>query len=147
MNFQLDTNILVYAFDPAEPAKQAIARRVFEHAAGHGGTIARQVLGEFLALSHRRGRASPADVRTIVTAIEATMTVIDTDAAETLAASELAERYRLSYFDALIGFLACRAGASVLLSEDMQDGLRIDALTIVNPFAAANADIIAGLTA
>ena len=79
--------------------------------------------------------------------IEAAASVIDTDAATTLAASELAERHRLQYFDALICVVAQRGGASILFSEDMHDGLRLGMMTIVNPFAAANADIVAAAMA
>lgn len=70
------------------------------------------------------------------------MTVIDTDAAATLAASELAERHRLQYFDALICIVAQRSGASILFSEDMHDGLRLGMMTIVNPFAPTNAALL-----
>ena len=33
---------------------------------------------------------------------------------------------------------ARRAGATILLSEDMQDGLEVDGLRVVNPFVAGN---------
>ncbi len=50
-------------------------------------------------------------------------------------ARELAERYRLSFYDAAIVSSALEAGCRVLYSEDMQDGFKIDrTLTIRNPF-------------
>ncbi len=49
----------------------------------------------------------------------------------------LAERFRVSVYDAMIVAAALDAGCGVLWSEDMRDGLLIDgALTITNPFAA-----------
>ena len=58
-------------------------------------------------------------------------------------AAHLSARFTLQYFDALIIAVATRAGATMLLSEDMHDGLVIDALTVVNPFVAGNAALIA----
>jgi len=49
----------------------------------------------------------------------------------------LAERYRLSVYDAMIVAAALLAGAPVLWTEDMQDGLVVEGvLTLRNPFAA-----------
>jgi predicted nucleic acid-binding protein len=50
------------------------------------------------------------------------------------AASELEERYRQSFWDALVIVSAARIGASTLATEDMQHGRRIAGLQIVDPF-------------
>ena len=55
----------------------------------------------------------------------------------------LLSKFNLQFFDALIIAVARRAGATILLSEDMHDGLEIDGLRIVNPFAAANDALLA----
>ncbi len=47
------------------------------------------------------------------------------------------ERYRYSFYDSLIIAAALEAGCTRLLTEDMQDGQRIEGLTITNPFASA----------
>jgi predicted nucleic acid-binding protein len=60
--------------------------------------------------------------------------VVAVDAALILAASTLEERHTLSFWDALIIEAAARAGATHLLSEDLQTGRRIRNLTIENPF-------------
>lgn len=50
----------------------------------------------------------------------------------------LAERYRLSVYDAMIVASALHTGCDTLLSEDMQDGMALqEGLRIVNPFRAA----------
>ena len=52
-----------------------------------------------------------------------------------LSASELREAYCLSYWDSLIVTTALESGAAILYSEDLQDGLWINArLQIINPF-------------
>jgi predicted nucleic acid-binding protein len=60
-----------------------------------------------------------------------------------LAALACADRFRLQYLDALIAIVSRAAGATLLLSEDMQDGLDMEGLVVANPFIPANADRIA----
>lgn len=50
-------------------------------------------------------------------------------------ASLLREQYKLSFWGSLVVASARTGGCSTLFSEDMQHGLRIDTLEIVNPFA------------
>ena len=51
-----------------------------------------------------------------------------------LRASEIEERYRLSFWDALIVAAAARCGAGKILSEDMNAGQTIEGILIENPF-------------
>lgn len=55
----------------------------------------------------------------------------------------LRQHISCSFFDAVIIAVARRAGATLLLSEDMHDGLVIEGLTIVNPFVAGNEGVLA----
>jgi predicted nucleic acid-binding protein len=50
-------------------------------------------------------------------------------------ALDLAERYRLSLYDALICAAAQNANAAVRYTEDLQDGLALGGLRVCNPFA------------
>lgn len=50
-----------------------------------------------------------------------------------LAASDIQQRYRISYWDALIVHAANRGGASVLYSEDLNAGQVMEGVRIVNP--------------
>ena len=52
-------------------------------------------------------------------------------------ALDLAERFHLSFYDALIVASASLAGCTALYSEDMQDGQTIAGVTIRNPFSGA----------
>ncbi len=49
-------------------------------------------------------------------------------------ASEIQERHPLSFWDALILAAAAKAGAAILLSEDLDHGQVIEGVTIVNSF-------------
>lgn len=53
-----------------------------------------------------------------------------------MAASELEESHRLSFWDSLIIVGAGAAGASVLSSEDLAHGQVVHGVRIENPFAA-----------
>ena len=44
------------------------------------------------------------------------------------------DRYRLSFWDALIVAAAKSASCRYLLTEDLQSGQKIDGVTVVNPF-------------
>lgn len=46
----------------------------------------------------------------------------------------VADRFGLSWWDALIVAAAQRAGAALLLGEDLQDGQDLDGVRVVNPF-------------
>ena len=62
-------------------------------------------------------------------------------------AAVLADRRELQFFDALIITVASRAGATVLLSEDMQDRQQFEGLRVLNPFNPANQAEIEALLA
>ena len=48
----------------------------------------------------------------------------------------------LSFWDAMLWATARRAGCSVLLSEDFQDGRRLDGVLFVDPFAPENQRLV-----
>ena len=47
---------------------------------------------------------------------------------------QIAELHGLSIYDAMIAASARLAGCKVILSEDMQDGLRLEGMRIRDPF-------------
>ena len=57
------------------------------------------------------------------------------DGESILKAVNLEERYRLSFWDALIVVAAQKGGASILYSEDFNTGQKFDGVSIENPFA------------
>lgn len=68
--------------------------------------------------------------------------ILPTATEDLLSASELAERYRLQYWDAVIVTVSKGAGVDYLLTEDMQDGAVIDGVRILNPFNPGNAELL-----
>jgi len=47
---------------------------------------------------------------------------------------EIEDQHRLSWWDALVVAAAQQARCTTLLTEDLQDGLELDGLRVVNPF-------------
>ena len=128
----VDTNVLLYLIS-AEAAKAATAEALLRQ----GITIGVQVLNEFANVAHRRHGLPWAEVADMLSLIRKRSTVHPLTTQIHEAGLRLAARYRMSWYDALIVAAAADAHCRLLLSEDMQDGQRIDAtLTIRNPFVA-----------
>lgn len=140
----LDTNILAYAISEDDPlGRHKAALSLLAHVAPTGAIVPLPVFGEFFNAC-RKKKLTTADV--IISRVELWMSVFECPPAASddyLMASVIAERFKLQYFDALIVAVVKRAGATMLLSEDMHDGLEIEGLKIVNPFAAANETLLA----
>lgn len=133
----VDTNVIVYAHDRADPTKQAVAQTALERLWTDGtGTMSTQILQEVYAVvtSASKLAMSHAEARTLVETYSA-WPIILIEPAIILTASRLAEERRLSFWDALVIEAARVAGAERLLTEDLQHGQIIDGVRIENPFA------------
>ena len=132
----LDTNIVVYAFDSADPVKQKRAWEILETAASAGSvTISTQVLQEFYVTVVRKlEHPLPPEVaeRAVVRLARLNVRQIDTDTI--VAAITVSRKHQLSFWDALIVQSALESRCARLLSEDYQDGLKIGDLIVNNPF-------------
>jgi predicted nucleic acid-binding protein len=132
----VDTNVLIYAHDASEPAKQPVARALLEELwASRTGTLSTQILQEFYVVATRKFRPamSFAEAREIV-ALYGTWPLVQIDLAMIIAATELAEHSSLSLWDALVIEAARRAGATRLITEDLQAGAVINGIRIEDPF-------------
>lgn len=133
----VDTNVLVYADDAADPAKGERARNLIRELALDGRLcLSLQVLQEYFAVMTRKLRRDvPAARRRIE--LYAGLEIVRMDAGELLAAIDIHERYGLPIWDALIIRAALISGCETLYSEDFQHGFRIGGLEVVNPFKAS----------
>jgi predicted nucleic acid-binding protein len=134
-----DSNVLVYAQQQADQLGRH--ERAFDLIALTGranAIIPLQVLGEFLNVCRRKLGVPPEDAIGQVIDYEAIFFCPATSLEDLTIATRLCEQFDLQFFDALIATVARNAGATVLLSEDMQDGLKLDGLTVLNPFNPAN---------
>ncbi|OGO58535.1 MAG: hypothetical protein A2Z32_14735 [Chloroflexi bacterium RBG_16_69_14] len=132
----VDTNVLVYAHDGSETVKQPLARALLEELwTTRTGALSTQVLQEFYVVATRKfdPPMSREEAREVV-ALYAAWPLVLVDLPLILTASNLEERHRLSFWDALIIEAATRAGAARVVTEDLQGGRVIDGVRIENPF-------------
>lgn len=132
-----DTNVLVYAFDKSEYEKGAIAKQLIGKFGAEGNLVlSTQVLQEFYVCVTRVGKSklSTEEAESIVNDF-AEFPLIQVNKNIISHAMKRHQNQAFSFWDSLIVEAALQAGCSQLLSEDMQDGLVVDSLTICNPFA------------
>jgi predicted nucleic acid-binding protein len=131
----VDTNILVYAHDSTQKAKHGRARDLLQELWETGkGMLSTQVLQE-LCVSLRRKVARPASVAEMAKIIEdyARWEIAVNTPESILEALEIEERYKISFWDALMLQAAESHGAEVLYSEDLSDGQKYKGVRVVNP--------------
>lgn len=133
----VDTNILVYARDAGEPAKQARAMDVLRVLwKSRLGRVSQQVLQEYYVTVTRKLKPGlpKEEARDDIAALLAWRPLAHSGS--TLSkAWEIEDRFGLTWWDSLIVAAALANRCTLLLSEDLQDGQQIDGLRIQNPFA------------
>jgi predicted nucleic acid-binding protein len=137
--FFVDTNILVYAHDKAAGAKHTRAKALVEELwRERTGVVSTQVLQE-LCVNVRRKAGRPVDLNTAreIVADYLAWEVVTNTGQSILEALELEQRYRISFWDALVVQAAQSSGAAVLYSEDLSDGQTYGGVLVVNPLNVA----------
>lgn len=136
-NVFVDTNILVYARDAAYPEKQTAAERwMRELWEKETGRTSFQVLNEyFVTVTYKLTpglipERAWEDVRDLMAWEPQAMNRPCLELAR-----HLSLRYSFSWWDSLVVSAAQLQHCTVLLTEDMQDGMMIDEMRIVNPFS------------
>jgi predicted nucleic acid-binding protein len=130
----VDTNVFLYVFDPADISKQNAAREWREELwKNRRGRISYQVLQEFYVKATQKWPESLYEIRAEVNDLFAWQPV--TVDAEILDRGwKLQDRYKLSFWDALIVAAAASSGCRYLLTEDLQNGQEMDGVLVMNPF-------------
>jgi predicted nucleic acid-binding protein len=141
----LDTNILVYAVDPSAGEKNTTAKRILRSAATYNGVLTQQVLGEFLNVSRRMWHLNQRRLRRIGLGLSETLPLLTTSKDTLFDAFDRSARFRLQFWDAVIVSVCLANGVTHLISQDMQDGLDIEGLRVLNPFLNSNQDQLARL--
>lgn len=133
----VDTNVLIYALDQADPKKQAAAaawRTALWKT--RRGRLSLQVLQEFYAKVTKKWPSAKDLAR---------IEVLDLFSWHPLSLSpellevawKLQDRFQLSFWDALIVAAAKACGCAYLLTEDLQPGQEFGGVSVVSPFFTA----------
>ncbi len=139
----LDTNVLVYATGPAEDPKAVRARDIVVRGMRHASLVLLlQTLAEYSYVAIRKGGISAARVQATVEAWRQALPIEAARYEDLPEALHVIARHRLSFWDALLWSTARRIGARYLLTEDFQDGRKLEGVHFINPYAAANDGLI-----
>ena len=136
----VDTNVLVYRFDPRFPAKQRKATELLRRGiAGDSIRLPHQALVEFVAAVTRpiaggRPLLAPEDARREAEEMLSQFEVLYPTEALVRTALRGAAAYQLSWFDAHLWAYAEHYGLEELCSEDFQHDRLYGTVRAVNPF-------------
>ena len=133
-NVFVDTNVFIYAADQADLNKQSAAQawRAWLWQTNRG-RISFQVLQEFYVIATKKQPSARDEIRKEIGDL-LTWQPIPLDGNVIARAWKIEDRYRISFWDALIVSAASRAGCGYLLTEDLQHGQELDRVVVVNPF-------------
>jgi predicted nucleic acid-binding protein len=132
----VDANVLVYTLDPRDPAKQKRAAAWRDHLWQAGvGRTSMQVLSETYATLRRLRRDIPADTLWDALEVYFAWAPRPIDSGVLRLARETERRYRISWWDSMIVAAAQLQECTVLLTEDLQDGMMFGSVTVRSPFS------------
>jgi predicted nucleic acid-binding protein len=131
----IDTNILIYALDPAEPRKRMIASALLRRTiASHTLALSPQNLNECYRVLIDRRRLVPKEAARAYLTHLMPWCIAPLDARTTAKAWDVQDEAGLAWWDALLVASALIAGCKLFLSEDLQDGRSVADMRIANPF-------------
>jgi predicted nucleic acid-binding protein len=129
-----DTNVLLYLYSRADPAKQKRARELYElHALSGAILVSTQVIQEFYAAATRKLGLTQTTARDLTESLFDLPLVI-VNPSHIRAAIDNQLRRQISFWDGLIVAAAEAGGAEVLYTEDLNDGQQYGSVRVRNPF-------------
>lgn len=138
MTFEfVDTNVLLYAYDPGAGERHEQARELVGRLGrGRKGALSAQVLQELYVNLVRKVAVPVAPGEALVRLRALSRWHAHSPwPRDVIAAVELSERHQLAFWDAMIVNSAARLGCSVLWTEDLNAGQEMLGVRISNPFS------------
>lgn len=131
----LDTNVIIYLLDGSNSKKSRRAEKLVQSGLRERSyCISQQVIQETLNVATQKLNFAPEDAERLLDKTLLPLLRIAPAARLYERGLRIQSRYLYSFYDSLIIAAALEAGCKNLYSEDLQDGQRIEQLTIVNPF-------------
>lgn len=125
----IDSNVVLYLFS-SDTLKADRAESILQS----GGLISVQVLNEVASVCLRKLKMTWEEIDTVLETLKSTCEVLPVTLASHEKAVELAKRFQISLYDGNIVATAILCGADTMFSEDMQNGMSMETVTVVNPF-------------
>jgi predicted nucleic acid-binding protein len=131
----LDTNILIYALDQADPGKKIKARSLLRSIVDEGrtGVISTQVLQEFYVASTCKLNLDPLQVKAIMRTFDE-LEIVSVTPGLIQDAIDCGIINRLSFWNALIIIAAESACCEKVWTENLNHGQVIRGVRVENPF-------------
>ena len=130
----LDTNVLIYSFDPSEPEKHEAAARLLSVACAESWPICSQVFGEFFTATIRKGIATRPLASETISNWQSLMPALPSSTEAHRVAMQLATQHQLQYWDALIIATCAEHGVKTLYTEDLPSLKKPAGVSVENPF-------------
>ena len=134
----IDTNLLIYLYDPNQPERQKHSERVLEQLElNRSGRLSVQALAEFFSVATRKLSPSLTSAQALeqVTLFTRLWPVYDLTPMIVMEAGRGVRDHKLSYFDAQVWATARLNQVPVVFSEDFDDGSILGGVRFVNPFS------------
>jgi predicted nucleic acid-binding protein len=134
----IDTNLLIYLYDPNQPDKQKQSERVLEQLElTRSGRLSVQALAEFFSVATRKLSPSLTSAQALnqVTLFTRLWPVLDLTPMIVMEAGRGVRDHKLSYYDAQVWATARLNQLSIVFSEDFRDGSILEGVRFVNPYS------------
>jgi predicted nucleic acid-binding protein len=141
----IDTNIFIYFFSAKDLDKKEISSNIIKASfKSDRFFISYQVIQEFSNVMLTKGQPpmKELDISSLIEKILEPMCSFFPNIDFYKNALKFREKNKLSHYDSLIALAALELDCDYLLSEDFNDGSKINKLKIVNPFRMSNQKIL-----
>ena len=132
----LDTNILIYTFDPRDEARQeqaiVILLKLEEE---EKGCLSTQCLSEFASAAMTKLGLSSDEIMDKISDWQSAFPVFNLTPQIVLEATRGVRDHKLSYYESQIWASARLNQVPVIFTEDFQDGQTLEGIRFINPFA------------
>ena len=135
-HFFIDSNLWLYSLvpDPTQADDQRKREQVISLINPITPIVSTQVINEVCSVLQRKAKFQESQIRQLVQVFSDRCVIVELTSDTLINASDLRLRYGFSFWDGLIVASAIGANATILYSEDMQDGLLVEQqLRIINP--------------
>ena len=132
----IDTNIIVYAHDKTEINKKKISGEIIINGIKNDNIVlSTQVLNEFYVTVTKKIKQTlrPVEAKKEIELLKC-IELVEININLILKAIDISQKYILSYWDSLIISAAIRAKCSIIYSEDLNPGQKIESVKVINPY-------------
>jgi len=132
----VDSNLWIYLFTSDDVSKNELARNFIADNTAKGNifVISYQVINEVGVVLKKKKNFNEDKILFVIDTMLDLCVIQDFSREIIIKASILRDKMLVSYWDSIILAAAIESGCQSLISEDLQNGLKIQGLTILNIF-------------